>query len=80
MNFIDGKGQKSKLRSSRNILTNHIKSNHATSYLQGWTHTHTHTNTHTWRHESDFKKPGACKQAKLAKARATDHKMSNALG
>ena len=37
-------GHKSELRSNRNYLTNHTKSNHATSYLwpQGWTNIHIH--------------------------------------
>ena len=45
MHFIDGKGQKSELRNSRNVLTNHLKFYHATSYLwpRGCTHTHKHT-------------------------------------
>ena len=42
MHFIDSKGQKSELRSSRNVLTNNMKSKTATSYLwpRGWTQTY----------------------------------------
>ena len=42
MHFIDGKGQKSELRSSRNVLTNHTKSE-LVIYGLGGGHTCKHT-------------------------------------
>ena len=56
--YIDSKGHNLKLKSSRNYLTKHTGSNHATSYLcpQGWTRRH--TQTYQCLHESDFMKPG----------------------
>ena len=49
MNFSDSNGQKSELRSSKEVLTIIQSLNHATSYLwlQGWTHTHMYIHTHT---------------------------------
>ena len=43
MHRINGKGQKSELRSSRNVLTNHVKSKSLVFYGLGSGHTHTHT-------------------------------------
>ena len=42
MHFIDGKDQKSELRSSRNVLTNHMKSE-LVIYGLGAGHTRKHT-------------------------------------
>ena len=45
MHFIDGKGQKLELKSSRNVLTNHAKSKSRHQLFMAWGgggHTHTH--------------------------------------
>ena len=79
MHFINSKGQKSELRNSRNVLTNHTKSksHHLFITLGVDTHTRTHTctntHTHTWQHESDIKKPGACWPAVRFKKKKDHH-------
>ena len=59
MNFIDDKGQKLELRSSRNVLTNHMKfKSHHWLFMASGLDTHTHAHIHTLLHESNFKKIG----------------------
>ena len=60
MHYINGKGNKSELKSNINYLTNHMKSKSCHYlFMASGVDTHTHTNTHTYLHDSDFKKPSA---------------------
>ena len=53
MHYIKGKDHKSEMRSSKNDLTDHTKSQLVIYGFRGG-------HTHTYPHESDYKKPCTC--------------------